>query len=770
MKGLQNGETIKTSGLNRLKEIFKRGQITAVKMTVSTLVGCAFSFSQITAAISPFGFAAVCALKGVYGIFALFGVLLGYMFSGFGETAIRYIAQGLIIIAVKWAFDAFFESEKRWALPIVSGAVNLAVGSISVFKTDVTVYDVIILLSECFICAGAVYFIDSVDDAFKKGEGMKSAENIIALSVCIALFLISLSKVIVGSVSVGHILAAYTVMSLSYSLSVMGGALSGLAIGAALSLSSQDGGFCAMTLSFGGMLSGLTSKLSKYAVALFFLLCTVLSVVVSSANESDLYFLYGSLIASILFLLTPETLFSKIVYFFPPLSQCEIYPNKYLASRLSFVSKALNETAQTITDISNKLSDNKKNIPDAVFKEAADCVCRRCSMKLNCWDALYNDTMDSFNHMIPVLRRKGRIESGEVPTLLRQRCAKLSSLVSEINSAHRNNIAKIEAAEKCRQIKEVVTSQFSGISNLLCEMSEELSLTMCDRECEGKVARELISLGLVAKDISCPVDRMGRKTVEFYCLNSDVEKIEGRELEECISEICGAPMQQSGILKAQELVRLSFCEKTPYRIKTASFQSSATNGEVCGDSFACAEMMSGFSAVILSDGMGQGKSAAIDSKMTVSLVSRFLGLGFSVENSLSLVNSAIMLKSQDETLSTLDTAVFDLYSGSVSFKKAGAAPSFLRRGKRISKIEMGSLPLGILGESAVRSAEIRLSRGDIVVLGSDGMCALSDNEIERILRKNETASPEELAQMIGKAAKEKENQKDDITVLVTLVY
>ena len=770
MKGLQSEETLKPTLANRIKEAFKRGQITAVKMAVSIIVGCTFSFSQITAAISPFGFAAVCALKGVYGIFALFGVLVSYVFSGFNETAIRYLAQGLIIIAVKWAFDAFFETEKKWALPLVSGAVNLAVGSISVFKTDAAVYDVIILLSECFICAGAVYFIDSVADTLKKGEGMKSAENIIALSVCVALFLVALSKVNFGSFSLGGVLSAYTVMSLSYALSALGGAFSGLVIGTALSLSMQDGGFYAMTLSFGGMLSGLTSKLSKYAVALFFLLCTVLSVVVSSANETDLYFLYESLIASILFLLTPEILFSKIIYFFPPLSQGEIYPNKYLASRLTFVSKALNETAQTITDISNKLSDNKKNIPDAVFKEAADCVCRRCPMKLNCWDTSYSDTMDSFNHMLPILRRKGRIESGEVPSLLRQRCTKLSSLIAEINTAHKNNLAKIEAAEKCRQIKEVVTSQFSGISDLLCEMSSELSLTMCDRDCEGAVARELISLGVTAKDISCPIDRMGRKTVEFYCLSADAEKLAASELEECISEICNAPMQQSGFLKAQELARLSFCEKTPYRIKTAGFQSSAKEGEVCGDSFTSAEMMSGFSAVILSDGMGQGKSAAIDSKMTVSLVSRFLGLGFSVENSLSLVNSALMLKSQDETLATLDAAVFDLYSGNVCFKKAGAAPSFLRRGKRVSKIEMGSLPLGILGETAVRSAEIRLSKGDIVVLGSDGMCALSDNEIERILRKNETASPEELAQMIGKAAKEKENQSDDITVLVTMVY
>ena len=127
-----------------------------------------------------------------------------------------------------------------------------------------------------------------------------------------------------------------------------------------------------------------------------------------------------------------------------------------------------------------------------------------------------------------------------------------------------------------------------------------------------------------------------------------------------------------------------------------------------------------------------------------------------------------MLKSEEETLSTLDTAVFDLYSAGVSLSKAGAAPSFLRRGKRISKVEMGSLPLGILSGAKIRSAEIRLSRGDIVVMGSDGLCALSDNQIESILRKNTEKTPEQLAQLLGDRAAEAESKAamDDITVIV----
>ncbi len=760
-----NGETIKKGLLKKLYEEKRDALIWAV---IFFVLGAAFSNSGINNSYSPFALSLVSCAGGVYSLFALIGAAAGFLISGTTETIVRFIASALIISAVKWAFAAFFESEQKWALPVSAGAVNLAVGSVLLITGESSIYDILLIVSESILCGGATFFMLKTLNIINSNNRIEAAENVISVSVSLALLLLSLSKIEIGMASLGRLIGSYTVISMTYCFGCFGGTVSAVCIGTTLSLSSNDGGFSAMAFSISSLLAGLFSKISRYALVLSYLLCIVLSVAVASAKVEDLYFLYEALVSSALFLLTPDRFFKKIKYAFPNTSG-EIYPNKYLSARLNFVSTALSETSSSLCEMASLLESKENLDTNSVYSSVADKVCRRCSRKLACWEENYSDTMDSFNHLTPALKRQGRIEPQNIPDRLRQNCAKLPQLVSEINSGYQKNLSLKQAALRSRQIKEVVTGQFAGISRLLCEMSQELSLTHCDIEKEHRIGAELLNRGIEVRDVSCPVDRFGHKTVEFYCLSEDAEKILDSGAEEIISELCNVGFEKAKIVKTGELAKLSFSSKAPYSIKTASYQKNAEGQKVCGDSFLTCDMQNGFSAVILSDGMSTGQSAALDSKMTVSLISRFLSLGFTVENSVSLVNSALMLKSEDETLATLDTAVFDLYSCSVSIKKSGAAPSFIKRSKRISKIEIGSLPLGILGDARVRSADLKLSRGDILVMCSDGLCTLNDNEIERIIKRNDDI--EVLARTLGEAAAEKtsDTRGDDITVLVTKI-
>ena len=751
------------------KGLSGEGKKRLITYALALLIGALFSSLRFSDRLSPFGVSAVAALPSLHSFFAVAGGILGYAAIGSLSTGVRYIAEMLILIAVKWAFAAFLEGEKKWALPALSAAANLAVGSVWLFTKTIVVYDILYLVSESIICAGAAYFINQVFKIFDAGGAMQSSENVVAFSVCAALLLMSLSDFTVGMVSVGHVIAALLVMSMALSLGALGGAAAGLSVGAALSLSLSDGGFAVMALGLGGMLSGLFSNLSRYAVSILFLLCTLLSVAVASVSENSLYLLYEVLSASAIFLLIPERYIRALGVYFPPLSKNgEYYPNKYLSARLDFVSKSLLETSRSICEMSSALAPKKSGDLDRVFGSAADKICRRCAMKLNCWNGAYNETMDAFNHMAPALRRQGRVEAENVPDLLRHRCVKMASLIGEINSAYRKSVDEAQAQLRNRQIREVVCEQFSGMSKMLCEMSQELSLTMCDRTIENRITSELMRDGVAVREVSCPVDRFGRKTVEFYCLTEDAEKIEALQIEESISDLCGVEMKKSGAVKTGELTRFSFSQTPPYKLETAFYQKSAEGEEVCGDSFAFLPLANGFSAAVLSDGMGRGKSACSDSKMTIGLISRLLNLGFPLESCVSLVNSSLMLKNEEEALSTLDACIFDLYSGGVSIKKAGAAPTFIKRSKRVSKVEIGALPLGILGKVGLKGAELRLCRGDTVVMGSDGLCALKDSQIESILKKSDNLSLEALASSLGEkaAAADGAGSGDDITVLV----
>lgn len=745
------------------KGLFDRSKTNFIKIFALFISGLALSFSQIAQSLSPFGVSLVAAVHGRASVFAALGSIIGYVSRG--EEYLKYIAEIIILLAIKWAFAAFFEVKQKWPQPILAAFINLAVGSIALALETTSVYDALLLICECAIAGGAAYFMQNAIKTFSAPEQLKGHENIVALSVSVALFIISLSKIVLGSVSLGNLAAAYLTLIASSCFGSLVGGCAGLCIGTALSISGLDGGFFVMALGLGGLISGLFSKFSRYGVVLSFLVCTLLAIAVSGAEMRELYFLYESISASTLFLFTPQSLFKKLVYFKGGEGYSEAYPNKYLASKLSFVSKTLAETSQSICELSTRINRKTNNL-DNVFKGAADCVCRRCANKLNCWDTSYNDMMDSINHLIPALKNTGRIEPQDVPDYLRQRCIKLPVLISQINTNYYKNLRETQNATRIAQLKEVMAQQFSGVSRILCEMSEELSLTVCDRESESKIERELNRHGILVSEVSCPVDKFGHRSVEF-CLPREVaDKCRTEDLEQILSQTCDTELISAGVINTEQLSRFTFSQVAPYKIEVGHFQKSAD--EVCGDGFCILNMGSGFSSVILSDGMGQGKSAAIDSKMTLSLVSKLLKLGFSVENTVSLVNSALMLKSEEESLSTLDVLSLDLYTGKIEIKKSGAAPSFLKRGKRVSKVQMQSLPLGIVGNVEVSSLSTSLKEGDMVVMASDGICTLKDNEIESIIKKNDGVTPKTLAQLLGSAAVEKlgENKRDDITVLV----
>ena len=730
------------------------------------VISLLFSTISIFGRMTPFGVAAVAASGGVSALFSFVGAFLGYAIVGLSPFGVRYIGQILIVTVIKWAFAPYFETEQKWAKPLVAAAVNLAVGSLFLIGESAVLYDLVYLVSESVICAGAVYFLSRSFEVLENGS-IENGENVVAVSVCTALSLMSLSAVRVGFFSLGNIVAAFIIMSMAHSLGAFGGACAGLSIGVAISLYSGDGGFAAMAFGLGGMISGLFNSASRFALAPAFLVCTLLAVSISGEGDR-VYLLYETIAASAIFLTVPERFIKLVGFYFPSSAlKANQTPNKYLASRLDFVSKSLLETSRSICDMSDKLSAGAFDM-DKVFSLAADRVCRRCNSKLNCWDSLYTDTMDGFNHLIPPLKSNGKIKSEDIPAQLRHRCIKLPLLTAEINSAYQNLCKQQQFSLRCKHIKDVVTEQFSGMSSLLCEMSQELSLTMCDESTENKISGELLKEGLNVRDVCCPVDRFGRKSVEFYLLSDEAGKLDEALIEENISELCGTKMLRETDVKTGEVTRLSFSQEPPYKVKTAYFQKNAEGEKVCGDSFAFLRLNNGFWAAILSDGMGSGKSAALDSKMTVNLVSRFLKLGFPLSNTASLVNSALMIKSEDETLSTLDAAVFDLYSGSVSLKKAGAAPTYLKRGRRVSKVEMGALPLGILSDVKIRGTDLRLSKGDCVVMCSDGLCALKDSQIESVLKKSDNMSLEQIANRLGTYAFEtmSEGESDDITVLV----
>ena len=153
-------------------------------------------------------------------------------------------------------------------------------------------------------------------------------------------------------------------------------------------------------------------------------------------------------------------------------------------------------------------------------------------------------------------------------------------------------------------------------------------------------------------------------------------------------------------------------------------------------------------------------------------MSRLLKAGFGFDCSLRIVNSAMLFKSTDESLATIDIASIDLYTGKVELYKAGAAPTLVRRSGRVGKAESSSLPAGIIRDIGFDKAMVSLNAGDIVLMLSDGAITEGLDWIYAELEAWRDGTAQELADHIAEAARRRrsDGHEDDITVMAAILH
>ena len=133
---------------------------------------------------------------------------------------------------------------------------------------------------------------------------------------------------------------------------------------------------------------------------------------------------------------------------------------------------------------------------------------------------------------------------------------------------------------------------------------------------------------------------------------------------------------------------------------------------------------------IISDGMGKGSRAALDGAMGAGLLSKLLSAGFGFDSSLKVVNSALLVKSHEESLATLDCVRVDLFSGKCEFYKAGAPRSYIVKDDRLTKCELTSMPAGILRGVEFAKRTTVLNTDDEIIMMSDGVTDVGNEWLE----------------------------------------
>ena len=245
----------------------------------------------------------------------------------------------------------------------------------------------------------------------------------------------------------------------------------------------------------------------------------------------------------------------------------------------------------------------------------------------------------------------------------------------------------------------VAADQFYSISDMLSDLAFEFDQAECfDAKTAGKLRRLLGESEIYPKNISVILDKFDRMRVEIAC-DDPAPGLSSPVLQTRISKTCGRSLEAGQVTRYGSESLLTFNEKPLYCL-SVGYAQYAAEGRLCGDTVKVARDGRGHQILIISDGMGRGSRAALDGAMGAGLLSRLLSAGFGFDAALKVVNSALLVKSNEESLATLDCACVDLFTGRCAFYKAGAPRSYVLRHGRLTRCEpvcrrafCGALPL-----------------------------------------------------------------------------
>ena len=169
--------------------------------------------------------------------------------------------------------------------------------------------------------------------------------------------------------------------------------------------------------------------------------------------------------------------------------------------------------------------------------------------------------------------------------------------------------------------------------------------------------------------------------------------------------------------------------------------------------------------------MGTGPYAALDGELTSGILTRLIKAGFRYDSALKIINSAMLLKSGDESLATIDLANINLETGKLDILKAGAPPTLIRREGKIERINCSSLPVGILNDVSFEKNSVTMKKGDILLMFSDGALGGGTQWLEQELLCFAGDDVQMLAERIVRESKNHrmDGRDDDVTVIAAMV-
>jgi len=428
------------------------------------------------------------------------------------------------------------------------------------------------------------------------------------------------------------------------------------------------------------------------------------------------------------------------------------------------MGNAIGEMNSAIKKTAEVLDRENIHDPSEIYITAADSVCRTCKNNMHCWGEYYNRSADIMNKAVQNIRSGQLADENMLTGHFEEQCMKRRELAAELNRRYASYSFSQSSLRKISEMRELLSSQLSSAQLMLQRAAEELCTDRsCDPELSHRAEEVLKENGLVSP-VAAVMNIDGRLVIDAY--GSDSSLFSGENIAKKLSFALRREFDPPMIADSSDSVHITLSERSLYDAEIKIFSRSKPENSHSGDCHECFNDGRGNVYMILSDGMGSGSRARIDSAFSCNMLSRMLKAGIDFDASMEMLNTSLIVKSSDESFATLDVCRINLVSGEISLYKAGSASTYVRCGNEFAQLQGDGVPLGVELTAEYSQQQFTASAGDVIIMTSDG-AQLDKNWLSNIVMRDRNADLDTIIDTIGEALRlsAEKGKEDDITVI-----
>lgn len=737
---------------------------------VRFLLTAVLSGAEVLDGHAMFALAAVGVCRpGWEGLSALLGAALGYLsFRGFVE-GLRYLAACMMVYAVTLALGEFRIYRRRWFMPTVCAVLNGLVGFVYQSAIGWGGGAPVGFLTELILTAGAVYFFRMAFDLMEEPRAMSglTVQQTVGVLVLGAAVMLTLARVTVAEhYSLGRVLCVLAVMIAGWKGGVGVGAAVGVAAGLAMDLSAGTAPYYALAYAFPGLVTGIFSGQGRLLCALAYVMSGGAAMLWSKAGLSGSGHIYEVIAGTVVFLILPDKLIARAAALFRQdrVRETEQNARQFAAQRLERTAEAFRAVAGDLnTAFPAALNDEDGA---RIFDRAAERVCAGCRQRERCWQQEYQTTKTALSDALPRMMDRGEGIGEDFPPYFSGRCLRFEAFLRAANRELICLLYRRRYDSRVQESRAAVCAQYGQLAGFLDRTAAELAREPAvDLPRQRLVKQRMTALGLEGR---CVVWNDEYSHLQIEVEGPGAERLTRSDELAWLSGALELPLRSCR--EGSGIARLA--QKEPLMAVAGVATANRQGQSVSGDSGAWFKDDGGKLNVMLCDGMGSGPAAHQDSGCALTLLEKFLRAGLTAEEALGTVGEALALRGELRGgFTTMDLLQLDLYTGRGMVYKLGAAPTYLKQGNGVERLEGGALPAGIaLNGGEPDRFTLKLEAGDCVVMVSDGVTSgQGDGWLRELLSGFDGLSPRILADCILQESGRREGRGDDRTVMVLKV-